>query len=371
MKLFLSLSIFCVAIALFYYAYQLYTENNIAQQQEITVEEVTTQAESTSVQIASFINNSKIAEGEFPARMRCESNTCTPMVADNTTPSGYAIQALLIGARESDNDSLKTTADEVINRILRLCENDVTVCERNFYALQDYYEITDDEQYLSALIKSGNYIVNQIKSGESIENLVQRNTYEKLTYLYWITTDETYKELVISAAESAYAKWPNEIESTSLYSVDSYEVTYHTPFVVNGLFLPAYQLTNDNRYLVEVQNYLNKANIVANIDDLTWEGGLIFILNTVEAMLSYNELVASEVFLTDARNIMQEILWWQYDTPEQTIYNADYGVRTGVLSKNEIPGVNYKNINLNGRIAVILSNPSLSEDEFTLFKGNW
>lgn len=337
------------------------------------VENVTVTGTSVASNVAKFIENAQKTDGGFVSRYQCEGSECIELANNvDVPPTGYSITGLLMGAILSNNPEMRSNSDIAIDNVLRKCENDLRVCERNFYALQTYYEITGDNKYKEAIINTGEYIMDTMESNTT-ESLLYKNTYKKLEYLYKLTDDEAYKETVLSTTNEWLSEWPSNVEGQVIYENSGYPVMYHMPITVNGLFLPAYRLSGDKKYLNAATNFFDQASIAENLNELWWEGGMIFMLNSVEGLMALDLVISEDIIGTygsEARIIIGEIIGWQYDSPDRPLYNSDHGIRTGILDTEPLPGVNYKNVNLNGWFITALEESGFVNHTFELYKNS-
>lgn len=259
-----------------------------------------------------------------------------------------------------------------MERTLRLCESDPVECSRNFFALQAYYEMTGEESYKNALLAAAEYLTNAVESDHYSEILIEQNVYEKLEHLYELTGDAKYRDLIVAAAEELMAAWPSGIESEILFETDGYSVSYHMPIIANGLLLPAYRVTGDATHLDAATEFFMQANISENLSAFRWAGGTAATLNALEGLIALSESDAIAVperasFEEEAKAIMARLVGWQYDSPERTIHTGDHGFVTGIFDFNEPESVNYKSINLNGWIALLLTDEMFEGETYPLY----
>lgn len=322
--------------------------------------------------IANFLKRSQDSDGNFVARYKCEFGQCTPMTGSLDSPVGWSILGLLAGASTSGEPELEIAADKAMDRVLRLCENDHRICAVNFQAITSYYDMTRDPLYETAIQRAGDSIRENISNEP--EDLVLRSdmrVYINLEKLYEYYQDPNDRNEIISAADLALKQWPAAFSEEPLYTQDGYPVGYIMPYVAGSIFLPAYRVSGDEQYLNAAREFFSNAAIEKNLMAFRWEGGLAALFNSMEGLvaLSAMEEIPQEErdqYADAARIIMRQFIEFQYDLPKRPVLDGGHGLRTGRQSVDELLGINYKHVNINGWTAHLLAKESFADMNFTL-----
>ena len=321
--------------------------------------------------LARFVQTSLREDGMFIERYRCEGAECTEVPGIQTSPFGYAIRGLLSAADTTGDTSFIVSADKAVERILRLCKNDARVCERNFFALSDYWERTQDPRYLEA-IRSASPLIVETARNAPIETSAQTHALEKVEILYKLSGDEKFRTLLANVANKALEKWPDDIQGTVAYEANGYAIKPNMALYAGGIFVPAFRVTGDTRYLDKATEFYRAARIEEHLPEFSWEGGFAVVLQALEGLIALSGAdtvppLDRQSFAASARVITGRIVGWQFDAPERRLFDGGNNLVTGVLDANELPGTNYKSMNLNGWFLSLLSNEIFANESFTLF----
>jgi hypothetical protein len=140
---------------------------------------------------------------------------------------------------------------------------------------------------------------------------------------------------------------------------------------VDAVLLPAYRVTGDQHYLLAAMKFYNQAQLHKHVTD--FQGGwnmqaLLYGLDGLTELASYSEISAEErkAYAEMARSIMQQIVGWQLDAPGRKLFDGNGGVVTGMISANDLPGTNYKDVGLNAWVARLLMQGLFDEETYQL-----
>ncbi len=327
------------------------------------------------VDLANFVAGAMDAEGKFLLSYRCEAQSCVPVPATDTTAFGYSLMGVIAGAYAGNDSELRRQADLARARALRLCGQDANSCLANFFAVEEYYERTGASSYKQALEKSGELLL-KTNAGrlDAVMGALMFYPFKKMESLYEITADEKYLNTLTASADTALNNWPDKIEGAVLYETAAgQKVNYNQLLTASTLFIPAYRATGDEKYLRAAADFFKQAELEEQALGLRHEGGMVLLLNSIEGLADLSKIDAlgqtdRNAFKASAARIMKDLFGWQYDSSDRAIGDGTGGLLTGISNATEPAGVNYKNINLNGWFAHLLSDPALADIELVIYK---
>jgi|GEM_PF-3028711 len=354
------------------YSYLFKAEEEVVTNDTFIITDTPVVREQVLESLSSFIKNSITLEGAFASRYRCEGNSCESQSEQLEDFVGYPIKAILLTEGVDSVDFKKG-----IERVTEECRVNIEVCSNNISALYAVYKITGEESYKNFILELAPSIEKEVNEF-SFENLIDNNVLRKIEILYDVTGNEKYKKIIVETADKIVSEWPDKLSGAVMYQSGTYQVTFDMPLLISGVLIPAYKLTNDEKYIAIVKEFYLKADLADNINFLAKQGevGTIALLNAVEGLsFLYLDGITSEVdrnlLKEEAYLIMNRLIGWYYDVPERVIYNGDGGMLTGFVRGVMDPtGVNYKRVALAGWFVVLLEEPVFINSVFYLYSRN-
>ncbi|MFZ2484425.1 MAG: hypothetical protein WAW81_00560 [Minisyncoccia bacterium] len=264
-----------------------------------------------AIKTTSFLDKTLQSDGSMTAGFVCDMATdqCNPIVLNPNQPDlSQAIYGYYELAKVMDNQSYRAKSDQAIDFVLDKCRTNFHMCDRNVSPIASYYLDTKDKKYLDATYSSAKKLLVL-----SNQDLVSQDVGPNLAILYRATGDDRYKKRLIDVANEELLSWPRGRDRLE-YSLR----------VVWSVFIPAYTVTNDQKYLIASENFFDNFNLAENFDLslVTPES----IIKGVEALLSLSKMSDhGSVYKAKAHAALQEVLNQFWDNPENPKLNGDYG----------------------------------------------
>lgn len=260
-----------------------------------------------ALKTVSFIDKTLQPDGGMSAGFGCPpgSLTCDSLKIDENQPHlGQAIYGYYSLAKASGDQSFRTKSDLAINFVLDKCKTNVQMCAWNYFPLSRYYFDTKEEKYLAGMLKPAQGFLDM-----SHENIIAQNAGHKLASLYLATGDDKYKVRLLEIADKELSNWPNK----SAYSIQ----------VVWSVFVPAYNITKDKKYLTASEQFFDNYNLADNIDKIE---PIQTILKGADALLGLADISEKGTeYRVQAHEVLQKVLDKFWDNPENLKVNGDYG----------------------------------------------
>ena len=264
-----------------------------------------------ALKTSTFLDKTISSDGLMVAGFLCQMGTgvCNPMPINLNQPN---LSEMVYGyyelARVSGDESYLAKSDQVMDSILYKCRTSFQMCDWNISPIASYYLDTNDKRYLDATFSSAKKLLSL-----SNKDLIDQNAGRSLALLYQATQDERYKKRLLGAADKELLSWPQDR--------DRFEYSMR---VVWAIFVPAYEVSNDPKYLLASEQFFDSFNLGENfdLDSMPLES----ILEGVDALLSLSEMSdRGEVYKTQAHVVLQEALNQSWDNPVNLKLNGDYG----------------------------------------------
>ena len=195
--------------------------------------------------------------------------------------------------------------------VLNKCRTNFYMCDWNTSAIAGYYLDTKDKKYLNAIL--GSTRNKKTLFDLSNQDLINQDAGRSLALLYQATGDERYKKRLLEVADEELLSWPRGRDRLE-YSIR----------VAWSVFIPAYTITNDHKYLTASQQLFDNFNLGANFDlgSISIES----VLKGADALLTLSEVSNhGGVYKIQAHAVLQESLKQSWDSPENIKSNGDYG----------------------------------------------
>ena len=228
---------------------------------------------------------------------------------------GQAIYSYALLAKATGDQTFKGKADRAINYVLDGCDTDVRMCEWNFFPLAQYYQETKEDKYLTR---------GMLRPAEGFlmahpQALINTNAGHKLASLYQATGDERFKNKLLELAES-------ELKPESASNIP--EAYSYAIQVVWSIYIPAYNITQDPKYLTAAKSFFERFDVVQNIDKFKTIQTASIGVKAADALIALSGLDNEKkvAYRSQAHVVLQNILDNQWDTPERKIFNGDYGL---------------------------------------------
>lgn len=266
--------------------------------------------------------------GTFNLFFECDrgNGTCAPINNDEPPHMGYSIMSLKLVGEETGNTAYITKADTILKTALERCETDTKYCEWNFFPLFHYYKETGDPLYRDAMVKLGDLLLAERSFGD----LVSQNIPVKWWRLYDITKEEKYKDRLLIMADKVLENPISDLTKTKeVYTTGGFSVDNMVTQTIWAVVVPAYRVSNDEKYLAFAETYFDKAKIEDNADKfLVSQTGAAALIKGLEAILDISSLDASQssTYMARAKKISEFILQKGWDTPNRKLANGDYGI---------------------------------------------
>lgn len=257
---------------------------------------------------ASFLDKTITESGGMLAGFGCFyaiGGNCEPYGISETQPHlGQAIYGYYSLARVANDQSYRLKADRAMNYVMESCQTNVQMCAWNFFPLARYYFDTNEERYRESMLRPAEEFLVM-----SHEDIVIQNAGHKLASLYKATSDERYRTRLVAVADRELANWNPNQSGSSIQAIWS-------------IFLPAYDITSDEKYLAISRTFFDSYNLADNYNQLTPTQA---ILKGADALLVFAEITGERAYRLQAKNVLQKALNALWDNPENPKVNGDYG----------------------------------------------
>jgi len=264
-----------------------------------------------ALKTATFLDKTIQSDGSFLFGYFCSSSVeCFPVHPDfiqnsklDYFKSDQIINSYLFLEELTGKKSYKDKADKAIQYVLDKCKENKEFCELNFSSIAQYYKTTGNDKYLSAMLLLANDFLSK-------DTLSLEETGRNLAFLFEATQEEKYKNRLLEIT--------NEEMSNPKGSSLDYKIS-----AAWSLYLPAYEVSEDERYLTAIKGTLDDFTVTKNLRvfrDVTNTARLVDILLSLPVTESKDS-----IYRMQARDILQELLKYTWDTPENKKFNADYG----------------------------------------------
>lgn len=291
--------------------------------------------------IAIFLKKAKRGDGSFYLRYRCSptiQDICVVQMDEG--PSGQITIAFLELYKKTQDLEYKLLADSAIAYQLAACQRIVKECERAMTAFAAYYVDTKEARYRNAMMRVEKHVLSEKELGGNLAN----NDGGKLELLYKVTGEEKYRNRLVQIADRFLA---GEFKGEGAQ-----------PFITAYVYLPAYRVTNDSRYLAAAKDLITKANLPANLSEFEQKENSYALVVGLDSLITLSQ--TDSAFADDAKKVGEFLLRTLWDTPQNKKFNADYGF-VHFFGKKE-PNAKYT-VN-NGWLAFLYA--TMGEERFTL-----
>lgn len=296
-----------VLLAVAIIAFGLFFLGNIKVKKQLTGFEV---ASKTSL----FLDKTLQSDGSFLSGFICDDSLpdkCA-RVADVAEHSGQAILAYYFLGKTTGNLAFKEKADRAMSFALEKCKSDPRFCELNYFALMQYYRDTREDRYLS----EGMLPVAPRFLTLSDEEVVLEQVGTKFAGLFDVTGETRYKDRLLQVADSELLRG-EENAGRADYNMQ----------LIWSVYLPAYRLTNDSKYLDAIEIFFNNL-------DATQFAQPYSMSKAASVWLDLWEATGNKIYKAKAHDIMQKMLTELWDSPYHPMFTADYGfIDTSEFSK--------------------------------------
>jgi hypothetical protein len=264
---------------------------------------------------ALFLDTTIQADGGMIGGFECdedEQDKCAPFSLSAVQPHvGQAIFSYFLLEEATGDQTYRAKADRAINYVLDACDTDVRMCEWNFFPLAQYYEKTGEDKYLTRGMLRPAATFLAMPEGDVIKN----NVGHKLASLYKATNDTKYRDKLVSVADFAI----KEIESSPKDFPYMAQVAW-------SVFVPAYDITSDQKYLEVALNFFDNFNVIKRIDGFKNQEATVPAIKAADVLVSLSKIAPNgDKYRQQAHQITQEILKYLWDTPQDFKFDGDYG----------------------------------------------
>ncbi|MEQ1500342.1 MAG: hypothetical protein ABL917_03160 [Parcubacteria group bacterium] len=265
-----------------------------------------------AVKINSFLDKSLLKNGGMIAGFGCSKVTkeCSEIVPiNNNQPHlGQAIYSYYLLGQVTGDASYRAKSDKAMDFVLESCKTNVEMCAWNFFPMSRYYFDTKENKYLIGMLAPSVQFLRM-----NSDFVIDQNVGHKLGSLYKATNDEKYKTKLLEVANGELAKWPYGPEVHSGRSIQ----------VIWSVFLPAYEITKDKKYLVASENYFNTFDLSKNFYRFLF---LDPIVKGADALITLSEISEKGAFYKEqAHSTLQLLIDTYWDSPENVKVSGDYG----------------------------------------------
>lgn len=258
--------------------------------------------------IAIFLKKAKRGDGSFYLRYRCSptiQDICVVQMEEG--PSGQITIAFLELFKKTQTLEYKLIADGAIAYQLAACQKDTKECERAMKAFGQYHTDTNDKRYKDAVLKAAQNVLKEKPLGGHLAN----NDGGKLEYLHKVTGEETYRNTLIGLADRFLS---------GEFQGQASDVDF---FISDYVYLPAYRVTNDTRYLEAAKAVFTKANLSSTVSQFSQTENSYALVVALDALVT---LAQSDVaFADDAKAVGEFLLRTLWDNPQNKKFVADFG----------------------------------------------
>lgn len=273
---------------------------------------------------ASFLDKTLQPDGSMLGGYSCDSSTadkCLPMALSADQPHyGQAIFSYFLLAEATGDQSHRAKADKAINYVLDRCDTNVLMCEWNFFPLAQYYEKTGEDKYLTrGMLRPAEKFLTMPSYDAIIANVGH-----KLASLYIATQDERYKNRLVEIADAELEK---PIENNNL----AFQVIW-------SIYLPAYKISRDAKYLKASEAFFNNYNMAERIrlEEFKNPASIAYLIKAADGLLGLAELSESrKTYRAQAQAVLQAVLNKLWDAPQNPKFTGDYGFLDVDISVDE------------------------------------
>lgn len=266
----------------------------------------------TGLEVASstslFLDKTLEADGGMAGGFSCPASAdkCHKYGVSQDQPHlGQAIYAYYLLAQATGDESYRTKADRAMNFVLDKCQTNVEMCTWNFFPLARYYLDTKEEKYLRGMLVPSEQFLAM-----SDKNVIAQNVGHKLASLYQATGDERYKTRLLAVADAI------PFEEQDIYPISFVQEVW-------SVYLPAYAITNDEKYLNASERYFDHFYWQENITGFPFTD---LINKSIDSLLTLSEISSrGAIYKGYAHDLLQKTMDEYWDTPENLIESGDYG----------------------------------------------
>lgn len=261
-----------------------------------------------ALKTASFLDKTLQPDGSFTSGFICGDSIPGKCEPANDTPvhTGQAILAYYFLAEATDDQSFMVKADKAMNFVLDRCESDLEFCEWNYFSITQYYEDTQEDKYLQAMLRPAEKFLSMLN-----EEAVLSQVGTKLAGLFNATGDVRYKNRLLEIADLELLTQANNTGRAD-YNMQ----------LAWSVYLPAYQISNDQKYLAVAEEFFGNLKAVENLDKFDQAYSMS---KAASVLLDLEEVTGKEIYRLQAHTIMQEVLLQFWDTSENPKFTGDYG----------------------------------------------
>jgi len=331
--------------------------------------------------VAEFISSAWRPDGTFADYYQCTKNdmVCKPLLNESAYAGGHAIAYLLRYAEATGLTLYRYKADAAMEKALSACEIDVNECERNFFALAAYYDVTKEKRYLEALEKGIQALPQNVtySTVEEVFPLVVSDHMNKLALLYEYTGKQAYYDAADAVARAVALQGLNEYGGVDLYYANGSAVKVRAPLFAASILTPAYKITKNETYKKAIDSIFLDTDIGSHADAF---------FSTVTPLQNMRLTVAGLIEMADvetdpakkrsydnaADSMMVLIVKNRLDSPLRPIFDGTNNFVTGWINEIKRPeDVSYLEVNLkstyeNALIATLLLEGGYRDHELLL-----
>lgn len=223
------------------------------------------------------------------------------------------------------NPQSDTYADATTNYVEQKCQSSfIYYCYTNVIAFADAWQRTGNIKYKTIVqnIPNDKYDITLARSIETGHGL-------RLKALYTMTGDNKFRTLLISQADQILAgKLRSDSENLALYKVDNTTVYEKDLYALWTHIIPAFEITNNNKYLQFAKTMIDKSAYERNTHNLPNEITSYTSVIVLDTLLKLAQLDKqnSEEYYRKAGVLAQYIIIKYLDTPESKKYIGDNGL---------------------------------------------
>lgn len=258
---------------------------------------------------SSFLDKTFRSDGSWVSGYSCDKSLLDQCILSTAeqTHTGQGILAYYFLAQAASNQAFKEKADSAINYVIERCNLDGRVCEWNYFPLAQYYQDTKDQKYLTrGLLIPAEAFLTRTDEGTVLGNLGM-----KLATLYGVTGDIRFRDRLLEVADLELKRRLGD------------QPHYDTQ-VVWSVYLPAYRITGDRKYLVAAEEFFDGLDLPNNL--ILLKNDATSVIKAIEVLLDLDGLSLKKgIYKSQAKTVLQELLLQLWDTPKNTKFNGDYG----------------------------------------------
>lgn len=299
-----------------------------------------------ALRTATFLDKNLLLDGSMLYGFRCvlSTNQCELMKSREGPPQlSQAIDGYYMLAKATGDKSYLKKADRAMNFVLKKCQTNVETCVWNFSPLARYYFDTKDDKYLRGMLHPAEQFLIM-----SNTDIINQSVGHKLASLYEATGDIRYKNRLLAIADEELLSWPRG-QDWSRYSIQ----------VAWSVFVPAYTVTHDQKYLTASENFFNSFDLAGNFGKLDFDESVV---RGADALLSLADMSdRGAVYRAQAQAVLQEAIVQLWDNPQNPKINGDYGFLDTTASDRRI---RFKMTLTNGWFMKLFT--SMADEKFNL-----